>query len=502
LTLEPAETTDVDKPLLCVTVTAPTMAELRVRRDEVAEADLVELRLDTTRDPDALGALEGRRRPVIVTCRAGWEGGGFRGSEEERLRILQTALDAGAEYVDVEFKAEAARLLASTAGKRVIVSSHDFERLPMDIEDRARAMRATGAEAVKIAAKTDRLSDAVTLLDLSRTAALRNGKSIIIGMGPAGLVTRVLAARFGSAWTYAGGVRDVGQISAATLLDDFHFRRLSNDTALYGLTGSPISHSVSPGMHNAAIEAAGLDAVYLPLPATDADDFMRFARAFDLQGASVTIPFKVSLRERLDDVDDLATAIGAINTIRQVDGRWLGRNTDVAGFLQPLIDRRVPLAGLRVSILGAGGAARAAALALGSRGAMVSLHARDRARASQVAGEVGVAVGTFPPPAGCWDLLVNCTPVGMHPRVDATPLAAELLSGGLVYDLIYNPTETRLLTEAAAAGCDTIGGLDMLVGQAVEQFEWWTGIRPSPDTMRAAALARLAEFRTDENHVV
>lgn len=478
------------------------MAEMRRRRDAVRDADLVELRLDTVADPDVATALEGRRTPVVVTCRAAWEGGEFRGAEEERRRLLVEALECGADYVDVEFKAEFAGAIATLGRERTIISSHDFERVPADIIERARAMRATGAGVIKIAARTDRLTEVVTLLELSKDPAVADGRSIVIGMGPTGLVTRVLATRLGSAWTYAGSVRDVGQITAESLLHDFRFRSISAKTALYGLTGSPIGHSVSPAMHNAAIAAARVNAVYLPLPATDADDFMRFAQAFDLQGASVTIPFKVDLFKKLDAVDEMASAIGAINTIRQIDGQWLGKNTDVDGFLRPLLDRRVPLAGLRAALLGAGGAARGAAIALASQGAMVSIHARDRHRASVVASEIGVSLGSFPPPEGCWDLLVNCTPVGMHPDVDATPIARELLTGSRVYDLIYNPMETRLLAEAAAAGCDTIGGLDMLVGQAIEQFEWWTGVRPAFETMYEAARARLAEFRTDENHLV
>lgn len=478
------------------------MAELRRRRDAVTAGDLVELRLDTVREPDVRGALEGRRHAVIVTCRAQWEGGSFAGTEEERQRILQEALDLGAEFVDVEFKAGFASRLAATSAGRVIVSAHDFAGLPADLTSLAHAMRGTGAGVVKIAARTARLADNIPLLELSRDEILRNGRFVLIGMGPAGLVTRVLAARFGSAWTYAGHVSDVGQVTAETLVNAFRFRTLSRATELYGLTGSPISHSVSPAMHNAAIAAAGLDAVYLPLPAEDADDFMRFARAFDLRGASVTIPFKVALCERLDEVDPAASGIGTINTIRQSGGRWAGMNSDVPGFLQPLIERQVPLAGLRASILGAGGSARAAALALVSTGAIVTIHARDRAKAEAVAQLAGASAGAYPAPRGSWDLLVNCTPLGMHPRIGDTPMPADNLTGGLVYDLIYNPQETRLLKDAAAAGCATIGGLDMLVAQAVEQFQWWTGRRPSAASMRDAALARLSEFSTDENHVV
>jgi 3-dehydroquinate dehydratase/shikimate dehydrogenase len=469
------------------------MAELRQARDRVSGADLVELRLDTVRDPDVAAALHGRRTPVVVTCRAAWEGGSFRGSEEERHAILAAALAGGAEYVDIEWKAGFDDLLASTSGRRIVLSSHDFDGLPADLAGRGRAMRATGAEVVKIAAKVSCLRDCLPFLDLER--ATGHGRSVFIAMGDAGLVTRVLAARFGCAWTYAGALKDVGQFSVETLLSTYRFRSLSASSTLYGLVGSPIAHSVSPAMHNAALGAAGLDAVYLPLPANDVDDFLAFARAMGLAGASITIPFKVALAERVDRLDDTASRIGAINTIRVANGVWAGRNTDLAGFLQPLLDRGVVLKGTRASILGAGGAARAVAIALSVAGAPVTLHARDRERAATVAAATGASVGGWPPPAGSWDLLVNCTPVGMHPQVDATPIDPSLLTGRMVYDLVYNPLETRLLREAARAGCQTIGGLEMLVAQAVEQFEWWTGRRPSAPTMRAAAMERLSEFQ-------
>jgi shikimate dehydrogenase len=246
--------------------------------------------------------------------------------------------------------------------------------------------------------------------------------------------------------------------------------------------------------------------VYLPLPATDAQDFLTFADALQVSGASVTIPFKLSLAACADELDEAARRIGAVNTLRRTNGAWHGRNTDAAGFLRPLDDRRIELRGRRASILGSGGSARAVAVALESRGAVVTVHARDRQGAERVADGVraadggrtaegtGPRVGEWPPAPASWDLLVNCTPVGMHPRVDDTPLDASRLLGDLVYDLVYNPLETRLLREAAAAGCRTIGGLDMLVAQAVEQFAWWTGERPDASVMRAAALTRLSEF--------
>jgi 3-dehydroquinate dehydratase / shikimate dehydrogenase len=482
------------RPLLCVTVTAPTTAELRRRRDAIVEADLVELRLDSVRDPDVAGALEGRRHRVIVTCRPVWEGGGFAGSEDERRAFLAGALAQGAEFVDVEWRAQFDTLLSSTAGRRVIVSAHDFEGVPADLAERVTAMRATGAEVVKVAVTTARLSDCVPLLEAGHRLG-GDGRLVLLGMGEAGIATRVLPGRFGSAWTYAGDLAAVGQVTVSTLLDEFRFRSLTDATEVYGLTGAPIAHSVSPAMHNAAFAAAGLDAVYLPFRAASADDFMAFGRAIGLKGASVTVPFKVGVFDRVDEVSDAARRIGAINTVKVIRERWVGANTDVTGFTEPLRGR-LSLPGARAAVLGAGGAARAVVLALASAGASITIHAReaDIPEAHRIAAPVDARVAPWRPTPGSWDLLVNCTPIGMYPNADQTPVAAEDLTGRFVYDLVYNPPSTRLLLDAAAQGCETIGGLEMLVSQAVEQFQWWTGVRPDAAVMRAAAEARLKGF--------
>lgn len=488
------------EPLLCVTVMAATMDELRAKRDAVTGADLIELRLDTVRDPDVAAALANRSRPVVVACHPRWEGGSFDGSEEERKRILAEAIALGAEYVDVEWRAHFDDLIARTGGRGIVLSAHDFDGVPVDLQSQVEAMYATGGQVVKVAVQAKRLSDCLPLLRLPRPANSHQS-SIAIAMGPQGLATRVLASRFGSKWTYAGSVHDVGQLTAETLLDQYRFKAITNSTAVYGIVGGSIDHSVSPAIHNAAFKASRLDAVYLPFPTGDADDFLTFGRAFGISGASVTIPHKVTLFDRVDEVYPVARRIGAINTIHVADGRWVGANTDANGFLAPL-EGRLSLTGLRAAVLGAGGAARAVTVALASAGAIVRLHARNRSQAEALAVLAPVEIGGWPPEPGSWDLLVNCTPIGMYPHGDATPVPADQLTGRYVYDLIYNPMFTRLLREATAAGCQTMGGLEMIVGQAHDQFEAWTGTKPAKGVMREAALKRLAEFVSHEDHVI
>ena len=475
---------------LCATVTAETTRELRSRRDAAIAADLVELRVDGVRDLDLEGALAGRSRPVIVTCRPVWEGGRFSGSDEERRRILQRALDLGAEWVDLEWRGGFEGLIATRQGRNVVLSSHEFDETPADLEDRYRAMRATGAAVVKLAVRASCGRDVVRLLALGRSRTPE--RFVLVGMGTPGWPTRLLPAHFGSMWTYGGDGVAPGQLRLDDMLGCFRFRQTSSETAVYGVAGSPIAHSLSPAMHNAAFEAAGMDAVYVPFDATGVDDLFALVEAFGVAGLSVTAPFKESVLPRLCAMDLLGRRVGAINTLKPHSGGWEGLNTDVPGFLAPLHDG-TGLKGQRVAVLGAGGSARAVAVALAGEGAAVTVCARRVDRARIVADLVGGAVGAVPPPPGSWDLLVNTTPVGTAPAVNDTPLNAAGLAGGTtVYDLVYNPRPTRLLREAAAAGCRTIDGLDMLVEQALRQFEWWCGTRPSPALFRTAALEALA----------
>ena len=475
--------------LLVETVTGQTMAGLIAARDAAAAVDLVELRLDGVADVDVRGALSGRRLPVIATCRPTWEGGRFDGSEERRQAVLMEALDAGAEYVDVEWRAGFTEVVRKDPA-RVVLSSHDFGGVPADLMSRASAMRQTGASLIKIAVTPTRLNEALPLLDIART-----GDAVVIAMGDAGLPSRLLATRFGSRWTYAGDAVAPGQIPAVRMVDEFRFRTVGADTALYGVVGNNVTHSMSPVMHNAAFDAARLDAVYVPLCAADFNDFRTFADALDVSGVSVTIPFKLDALEAAQHADDLARAVGAANTLRRSrESRplWEATNTDVQGFLDPL-EAIYPrsLRGVRASVMGAGGAARAAVVALVSRGARVTVHARRREQALEVAAAGHAEAGSWPPAAGSWDLLVNCTPLGgPNARVE-TPLPGGPFDGTLVYDLTYGDGETPLLREAREAGCLTLDGLPMLVAQAERQFEWWTGQRPEAGVMKAAAYKKM-----------
>jgi 3-dehydroquinate dehydratase/shikimate dehydrogenase len=400
--------------------------------------------------------------------------------------------------VDVEWSGGCADLLARTGGSRIVLSHHDFNGIPHDLEQIARAMLSSGAEVVKLAVKTSRLSDNIRLREISKGT---RAPMSLIGMGDAGIPSRVLASWMGSCWTYAGDGVAPGQINVARMQGEFGFRGIGARTNVYGLLGNPVAHSVSPAMHNAAFRATHRDAVYLPLAAADFDDFLTFADAFELKGASVTAPFKVDAFERAYECDPVSRRIQAVNTLRRDGRKWLGCNTDVTGFLAPLESALAPR-GARATVLGAGGAARSVAVALASAGMRATICARRADQAQSVAALTGAETAPWPPDPASWDLLVNATPVGTAPDSDATPLPGyPFQADKLVYDLVYNPPLTRLLKDAALGGCRTLGGLDMLIAQAQAQFEWWTGQRPADRVMRDAALARLLVETHEANNV-
>jgi shikimate dehydrogenase len=240
-------------------------------------------------------------------------------------------------------------------------------------------------------------------------------------------------------------------------------------------------------MHNAAFASLGIDAVYVPVETADADEFLEMADALGLAGASVTAPLKRALAARCASVDETSTAVGAINTLKRSASGWDGRNFDVEGFLAPLDRLGAAPRGSQAVILGAGGAARAAAVALVRRGVVVNLAARRPEAAREVAEAVGVGLEAWPPAMNgrCPELIVNATPLGSWPTIDASPVDAPVAA--VAYDLVYNPPETTFLKRAGAAGARTIGGLEMLVEQAARQFEWWTTQAvPRPALDRAA----------------
>jgi len=258
-------------------------------------------------------------------------------------------------------------------------------------------------------------------------------------------------------------------------------------TRIYGLLGRPVTHSLSPAMHNAAFRELGLNAVYVAFPVTDLAQAVAGLRGLDIRGASVTIPFKEDIIPFLDEIDDHATRMGAVNTVVNRDARLIGSNTDWQGALKAL-EGVTEIAGKRFLILGAGGAARAIAFGLQEQGGRVSVADLDTAKALALSRQLWVEV-VAPDYLENYEaeILINATPVGMEPHRDHIPLDPELLSRyQVVMDIVYRPLETRLLREARIRGCQVIDGLQMLIHQGAAQFELWTG-RPAPVEVMARA---------------
>ncbi len=265
---------------------------------------------------------------------------------------------------------------------------------------------------------------------------------------------------------------------------------ISGTTTVYGILGRPVSHSLSPAMHNAAFAAAGVDAVYVAFPVADLEQAVHGLRGLGIAGVSVTIPFKEAIMPWLDEVSEEARHIGAVNTVLQRQGRLLGTNTDWYGALAALQEHG-DLQAQRVLVLGAGGAGRAIVYAVRRAGGQVYVSDADPERAQVLARDFGAAaVPWTEAPQVEAGVLINATPVGMAPQVDVTPYpGAPLARVQVVMDIVYKPLQTRLLREAASHGCRTIDGLEMLIHQGARQFELFTGLPAPVAVMRQAARA-------------
>jgi 3-dehydroquinate dehydratase / shikimate dehydrogenase len=485
---------------ICVSLTEETTAGLIDRMVDLAEvADLFEIRADYVLDLDLLTVLRAKTRPLILTCRSASQGGRFPDEDPRRRLILLEAVKRGFDYVDVEHGSGFYDVMLEKTGRGLIISHHDYDGTPADLDGLYRAMAQQGADVVKIAVTPRSFADVGRLLAFATRVAEIGGTPLVpLALGPLGMATRVLAGRYGAPFTFAspdwGLEAAPGQIPAADMATLYRVRDITRRTRVYGILGSDVARSLSPALHNRAFAACGLDAVYVPVSAESLPAFLEALPVLGLSGFSVTRPFKVEMLGHLHEQDEAVSRSGSVNTVVCEDGRLRGLTTDGAGVLGPL-EKRAPVKGRSVVIVGAGGAARAAAFALRAHGARVTVVARSADQAAQLAGDVGCAHGAlgdlqrYP-----WDVLINATPLGSRDSLDETPVPAGLhRPGSVVFDMVYDPVETRLLREALAAGCTIVGGLEMLLAQAVPQFEAWTGRQAPLDAMKSAAIVAVQE---------
>jgi 3-dehydroquinate dehydratase/shikimate dehydrogenase len=488
---------------ICVSLTEETTAGVIDRMADLAAfADLFEIRGDMVLDLDLLAILRSKTRPLVFSCRPVAEGGRWDDTDTRRRMTLLEAVKRGFDYVDVELHSEFMDVIIEKAGQGLILSYHDLKGTPDDMDELYFRMCGRGADIVKIAVTPRSVADVGRLLDFAAQAGRGGGKPVIaIALGPMGVVSRILAGRFGAPFTYAsaaaGSEAAPGQIPADVMADLYRVRRVSDKTRVYGVLGSDVTRSLSPILHNRAFETRQLDAVYVPIQADALGPFIKALPAFGLSGFSVTQPYKVDILPYLDEIEEPAALCGSVNTVVVNEGTLRGSTTDSLGVLAPL-KKRIDVKGKNVVIIGAGGASRAAALALKRKGANVTIVARDAARAAEVAQAVGCRYGALSQLARHpWDVLINATPVGSVKALDQSPVPAALhRPGTVVFDMVYDPLETRFLQEAQAAGCTIVDGMEMLVAQAMGQFETWTGLEAPAEVMRSTALFLAQEQRT------
>jgi len=511
--------------VICLSTTANSVdGALEQLRRHAGEIDMLELRADFfaavqdgrgADDSTATGTFhrfadEARRlwaaqRPehgrleIILTIRREHDGGRYRGDERKRMRILERAVSTGHyDYLDLEedlleTEDELAVVgAAADAGVTVIRSFHAPKGAPADLCERARRTASRAHEVPKLAVYARGSAELLSVLKVGRELGRR--KRIVIAMGPYGVAVRVLARVLGSFLSYCSAADSEhaapGHLSPTELYRMYRYHELSEHTAVYAVIGDPVMHSRSPQFHNAVFGDRRLSAVYLPLQIDDLSVFPEISRHLGLQGVSVTIPHKGAIRKVLSDCEPAVDAVAACNTaLRRRDGSWYGYNTDLEAFLAPLTpvfgreaDGGPRLAGVRCTVIGAGGAARAVVYGLLARGAQILILNRSPERAEALAAELAASLGVPAPrtaalqpsarelPAAYRELLVQTTSVGMEPHSEGDPLSFYEFTGAEVaYDIVYTPPETVWLQRARRAGCRVIGGRAMFEAQARAQ---------------------------------
>lgn len=485
--------------MICVSIGRGRHRHVIAEHRHLAEqgAKLVELRLDYIRGEVNLRRLIADRPcPVVISCRRKREGGKYGGSEEERTMLLRTAIAEGVEYVDLED--DVAATVPRYGSTKRIVSVHDFRKTPENLEAIHRRLAQSDPDIIKICTMANRPHDNLRMLQLCQRSAV---PTIGLCMGDIGVPTRILAGKFGAPFTYATFHHEralaPGQLSFHDMTEVYHYDRINSETDVYGVIADPIGHSLSPLVHNTAFAHLKLNKVYVPIrvPSEDLSPFIDEAPQLGIKGLSVTIPHKEQVVKKLTQADGAVRGIGACNTVVFDRHTRLGYNTDYRAAMSSLETamRRAgrahgSLSGRTALVLGAGGAGKAIAYGLIRREAKVVLADGVAERADELAKRLGCrSVEWSMRHTVSADLLVNCTPVGMHPNVDETPYDKHhMRPSTIVFDAVYNPENTLLVKDARSRNCTVITGVDMFVRQACLQFKLFTGQDGPAELMRDA----------------
>ncbi len=460
--------------------------------EQLGGADVLEIRIDSLSTEDAIAQLpellDSSSIPTIVTCRSISEGGMFDGSEEERVSVYRAALDCQnpPRYIDIEYEILSRHplMLDALASDHtgIILSWHDMKGRPNDLLQRAKEMQdIQGVDVVKMDWRARSIRDNFEAFSLLQS---RQQPMIAFCMGKYGVMSRVLAPKFGGFATYATleGKQPTasGQLSVNELRSLYNVAAINKETKVYGVIGNSVEHSASPAFHNAAFQAANKNAVYLPLSIPAGWEHLkasvlelRETDSLHFSGASVTIPHKEHMFNLVDIADEQSTLAKATNTITIEDKMSLGNNTDIKALAS------LAQYAKQVLILGGGGVARAAIVAMQSVGARVYVATRRIEQAEQLAKEFSCNVACDK--TCSLDTIINCTPVGMEggSNTEDNPLSSlaswcTLDPSMLVIDTVYKPRETPLVVQAKSVGCTTITGDEMFRLQAVEQQKIWS----------------------------
>ncbi|MFV1967211.1 MAG: type I 3-dehydroquinate dehydratase [Pirellulaceae bacterium] len=457
-------------------------------------AELVELRLDyIVRSVDLKRLVNNRPCPVIITCRREQDGGKWTRSEEERKMLLRSAIADGVEYVDLE--EEIASEIPRFGKTKRIVSYHNFRETPENLREIHDRCVSHGADIVKIATMAHNPKDNLRVLQLIGESEV---PTIAICMGDMGTPSRILAAKFGAPFTYASFHQEralaPGQLSYQQMKDIYHYDAINPDTDIYGLVADPIGSNLAPLVHNAAFRYLRQDNVFVPfrVPREELEEFLSYSRQFGIKGIGVNTPHKEAIVPFLSVTEQAVDHIGAANTV-VIDGfDKSGYNTEYRAALDS-IDATLGrggeidvLVGKAALVLGAGGLAKAITYALTSRGVDVIISSRtfDRAQALAQRFNARVVEWTLRHSQHV-EIIVNCTPVGMHPHVDDSPFDGSYLRRSMiVFDTVYNPEQTLFVKQAREQDCYVITGVDMFVRQTSLQFELFADHSAPVDIMR------------------
>ncbi len=492
-------------PKICLCLTGSTIEEDLAILDKYRNwIDIAELRVDHLSKDERLQirkfpALAGL--PCILTIRRTIDGGNFSEGEAARTLLFARGLAFADQdsrknfaYVDFEedFQVPSLQDAAFAFGTRIIRSYHDMQNPVVNIAERMKKMRITGYEIPKIACMPHFLTDVQVMFHEARS--LSGFEHILCAMGPYGLSTRVLAERLGSFLTYtspaetAQKLSELGHIDPVQLNEVYNFRGIDAKTKIWGITGYPLTITQSPQLHNAGYRKHGMNSVYIPIRAEHISEALDFACELDITGLSVTIPHKEKVLEELQTVSASVGEIGSCNTIIRTNEGWRGFNTDAGGLTEALKEflNVENLRHKKVSIIGAGGAARAAAYAVRQMRGSACIFNRTVSRARFLAEEYNFKWAPLDESSiskleRYSDLIIQTTSVGMGredlPSEENDPLFFYNFHGHeAVYDIIYSPAMTPLLTRAKEAGCLISNGLSMLQYQGYMQFKIFTGV--------------------------